>query len=146
MRKDETGSPWESKRKGKMSTEPMASAVTSAQVPQPHLRAFLDICFSDLPAQPCSSLIFHLRNAVCSQTVPSVLCVRVSSPAPCLLLTPPNPSQPVMVGNLSPMCHAHDKVIYCALVPLGKNTNLTNPYLCLSYPEKMTDTLDKLKS
>lgn len=103
MRKGETGRPWWSKGtgNGKMSTEPMASAVTSAQVTQPHFQEHL---ISGLPGQPCSSLIIDLRRAVLPAL--GVACVRVSSPAPCLLI-PPNPSQPVMVGNLSPMCHAH---------------------------------------
>lgn len=85
----------------------MASAVTSAQVTQPH---FQSICRHLLLRLARTALLLpHLPSKKCSVLpVFGVLCVRVSSPAPCLLI-PPNPSQPAMVGNLSPMCHAHDE-------------------------------------
>lgn len=83
----------------------MASAVTTVQVTQFHFQEHLQTAVSQIcqasPAPPSSSI-----SEI--QSPPRLGCSTCKSE----LTVPPNPhvpSQPVMVEDLSPMCHTHDE-------------------------------------
>lgn len=91
----------------------MASAVTSVQVTQPCFQEHLQTAASQIcqarPAPPSSSI-----SEI--QSPPRLGCSMCKSELTGTVLpNPPNPSQQVTVGDLSPMCHA--RVTDCVLVP-----------------------------